>query len=336
MNGSIVVAGYADVDIIKTIDSFPDRHGLVSVLDIRRALGGAACNCTLDLARLDPALTVRPLAVIGDDEYGAYVFSEYQKYQNIDTSLVKRAGRTAFTDVLDEQSTRVRTFLVFRGANATFDVDTVDVVALRDCAVFHIGYICLLDALDRPDPAYGTRMARLLKKVQDAGILTSVDAIFDSTGRHKTLMPAAMRYADIMCVNEHEAGATFGVRLRDEGDALREDLIPGVLRAFRENGCRKWAVVHAPESAWGIDEAGEIVRVPGAILPEGFIKGTVGSGDAFVSGLLLGARGGLELSSAMEDGIAAAVTSLTEPGASDGVRPIPEARALLKTLARRS
>jgi sugar/nucleoside kinase (ribokinase family) len=335
MNGAIVVAGYADVDIIKTIDSFPDRHGLVSVLDIKRALGGSACNCTLDLARLDPALTVRPLAVVGGDEYGAYIFSEYEKFANIDTSLVVRKGRTAFTDVLDEETTRVRTFLVFRGANASFDVDTVDVSKLN-CDVFHIGYICLLDALDRPDPEFGTRMARLLKKVRDAGILTSVDAIYDSTGRHKTLMPAAMKYADIMCVNEHEAGATFGVRLRGEDDALREDLIPGVLREFRKSGCRKWAVVHAPESAWGIDEAGEIVRVPGAILPEGFIKGTVGSGDAFVSGLLLGARAGMPLSSAMEDGIAAAVTSLTEPGASDGVRPMPEARALLKTLARRN
>ncbi len=336
MNGSIVVAGYADVDILKTIDNFPDRHGLVSVLDIGRALGGAACNCTLDLARLDPTLPVRPLALVGDDEYGAYLFSEYEKFKNIDTSLVQRAGRTAFTDVLDEAKTRVRTFLVFRGANASFDVDTVDVKALGGCDVFHIGYICLLDALDAPDPAYGTRMARLLKKVRDAGILTSVDAIYDSTGRHETLMPAAMKYADIMCVNEHEAGATFGVRLRGTDDALREDLIPGVLRRFRENGCRKWAVIHAPESAWGIDEAGAIVRVPGAILPEGFIKGSVGSGDAFVSGLLLGARAGLPLAVAMEDGIAAAVTSLTAPGASDGVLPIGEARALLKTLERRS
>ncbi len=336
MNGSIVVAGYADVDIIKTIDNFPDRHGLVSVLDIKRALGGAACNCTLDLARLDPALTVRPLAVVGDDEYGAFVFSEYEKCKNIDTSLIVRAGRTAFTDVLDEAKTRVRTFLVFRGANATFDVDTVDVTALADCAVFHIGYICLLDALDQLDPEYGTRMARLLKKVQDAGIMTSVDAIYDSTGRHETLMPAAMKYADIMCVNEHEAGATFGVHLRGKDDQLREDLLPGVLREFRKNGCRKWAVIHAPESAWGIDESNEIVRVPGALLPEGFIKGAVGSGDAFVSGLLLGARAGIPLAAAMEDGIAAAITSLTAPGASDGVLPIPEARALLKTLARRS
>jgi len=104
------------------------------------------------------------------------------------------------------------------------------------------------------------------------------------------------------------------------------------LRKFRENGVAKWAVIHAPEIAVGIDESDNIVFVPGVKLPAGFIKGTVGAGDAFVSGLLLGARDGLRLSDAIEDGIAAAVTSLSQPGASDGILPMPEARALLKKL----
>ena len=82
----------------------------------------------------------------------------------------------------------------------------------------------------------------------------------------------------------------------------------------------------------GIDENDQPVFVPGVKLPEGFIKGTVGAGDAFVSGLLLGARDGRSLSDAIEDGIAAAVTSLSEAGASEGVRPLSEARALLETL----
>ncbi|MGI6239856.1 MAG: carbohydrate kinase family protein [Christensenellales bacterium] len=333
MKGAIVTAGYATVDIIKTIETFPDRHGLVRILGTQRALGGAACNCALDLARLAPALTVKPLAVVGEDEYGAAVFDAFGKCKNIDTSLMVRAGSTAFTDVLDEADTRVRTFLVYRGANELFDVDTVDVETL-DCDIFHIGYICLLPALDQLDPEYGTRMARLLRKVQRAGILTSVDAVFDSSGRHKTLIPAAMRYTDILSVNEHEAGAACGIALRGADDALLEDRIPEVLRQFRAWGVKKWAVIHAPECAWGIDESGAVMRVPGAKLPEGFIKGSVGSGDAFVSGLLLGAHAARPLADAMEDGIAAAVTSLTAPGASDGIRPLDQARALLKTLER--
>ena len=331
MKPSIVAAGFADVDIIKTIETFPERHGLVSITNITRALGGAAFNCGLDLARLAPDTTIKPLAIYGDDEYGAYVDEQLGMYPNIDMSLMQRGGNTGFTDVLDEAGTSVRTFLAYRGANAKFDVDTVDVDSL-DCGVFHIGYICLLDALDREDEKYGTRMARLLHKVQKAGILTSVDAITDSTGRHRRLMPPAMRYADVMCVNEHEAGAAFDMQLRLPDGGVDIDAMEKAVRKFRENGVAKWAVIHAPECAVGIDENDQVSFVPGAKLPEGFIKGTVGAGDAFVSGLLLGARDGLKLVDAINDGIAAAVTSLSQPGASDGVLPMPEAREMLRKL----
>lgn len=324
MSGSIVAAGYADVDIINTIESFPERHGLATVKALSRALGGAALNCACDLAMLDRSLTVKPLAMIGDDEYGRYVVDRLGEHPNIDLSQMRRGGSTAFTNVLDEEHTRVRTFLVYRGANALFDIDTVDPSAL-DCDIFHIGYVCLLDSLDKPDRDYSSRMARLLKNVRDAGVMTSVDAVFDSTGRHKYLMPAAMKYADIMCVNEHEAGAAFSTELTDENGALIEEKVPGLLVKMKKEGVRKWAVIHAPSCAYGIDENGDIARVESPSLPDGFIKGTVGAGDAFASGLLIAAHRRLNLLQAMEYGTAAALVSLTEAGASDGIKPIEEA-----------
>ena len=331
MKSSIVSAGYAGIDIIKTIEAFPERHGLVSITNISMALGGAVCNCGVDMAKLSPETIIKPMAMYGDDQYGSYMMEELNKLPNMDTSLMIRDKTTGFTDVLDEAETKVRTFLVHRGSNSLFDVDTVDVDAL-DCGIFHIGYICLMTALDSPDDRYGSRMARLLHKVQRSGILTSVDAVTDATGRHRTLMPAAMKYADIMCVNEHEAGAAFGVELRKSDGTLDEDGMLSVLRKFREHGVAKWAVIHAPECAMGLDENSQPVFVPGVKLPEGYIKGTVGAGDAFVSGLLLGAKDGLKLYDAINDGIAAAVTSLSEAGASDGVTTMAEARARLKAL----
>lgn len=331
MAGSIVAAGYADLDIINTIESFPERHGLATVKSISRALGGAAMNCGCDLAMLDPSLTIKPLAVIGDDEYGGYILRRLSEHKNMDLSFLLTGGSTAFTNVLDEEDTRVRTFLVYRGANALFDVDSVDPEKLG-CSIFHIGYVCLLDALDMPDNEYGSRMARLLKKVRDAGILTSVDAVFDSTGRHRYLMPAAMKQADIMCVNEHEAGAAFDIPLTDEIGGLIEEAVPQVLIKMKKEGVKKWAVIHAPSCAYGIDENGDIARLESPVLPSGFIKGTVGAGDAFVSGLLIAANRGLNLPQAMEYGTAAALTSLTSPGASDGIRPIEAALELYRSL----
>ena len=331
----IVVAGYAGLDLIKTIRNFPIRHGLVEMTNLSRALGGAVCNCGLDMARLEPDTTVYLLAVVGRDANGEEMLTRLAEQPNIDLTLIRREGETGFTDVLDEAETRVRTFICFRGANQLLSEEMIDPSALN-CDVFHIGYILLLNALDAPDEDYGTKMARLLHKVQAAGIATSVDVVTDDSGLHKKLVPPALRYTDYLTINEHEAAATCGIPLRDDEDHLLAQNMESALRALKAMGVRRWVCVHAPEGAFGLDENGDYIPVPGAKLPEGFIKGTVGAGDAFVSGLLLAARRGCPMREAMEDGIAAAVCSLTDAGASDGVRPIAEARALLATLPRQA
>lgn len=335
MKKGVVVAGYADLDLIKTIATFPNRHGLVETVNISEALGGAACSCSLDMALLEPETTVYPLAVVGNDAYGEEIIRRLSVPENIDLSLMRREGRTAFTDVLDEADTRVRTFLCFRGANKLLSEESIDPKEFEGCDLFHIGYILLLDALDDVDPEYGTRMARLLKKIQEAGVATSVDVVTESSDRHKRLVPPALKYTDYLTINEHEAAATCGIPLRDEADNLILANMESALRALRAMGVKKWVCVHAPEGAFGLDENDNYIVVPGAALPEGFIKGTVGAGDAFVSALLLAARRGEDMKTAMEDGIAAAVCSLTHAGASDGVRPVAQARALLATLNRR-
>lgn len=101
-------------------------------------------------------------------------------------------------------------------------------------------------------------------------------------------------------------------------------------------GVQRWAVIHAPEGGFGIDEAGNYVEVPSLLLPKGFIVGTVGAGDAFCAGALLGAHNGETLRQAIEDGIAAAACSLSAAGASEGVVPLAEARALAATLPRQT
>ncbi len=98
-------------------------------------------------------------------------------------------------------------------------------------------------------------------------------------------------------------------------------------------GVRRWAVIHAPEGGFGIDEVGGYVEIPSLSLPDGFIAGTVGAGDAFCAGVLLGAHDGESLSDAIEDGVAAAACSLRSAGAS-GASCRFRARALAATLPR--
>lgn len=41
--------------------------------------------------------------------------------------------------------------------------------------IFHLGYLLLLDSLDKPDDTFGTRSARLLAQMRDNGFETSLD-----------------------------------------------------------------------------------------------------------------------------------------------------------------
>ena len=335
MKKSIAVAGNIILDVLKPLSGFPVRHELVKVLEKSFSLGGAVSNVARDLARLDPSLTVEAVGVIGQDGEGDLIVRELSAYKNIDLTHVKREGQTSFTDVLYEPETKARTFLVFGGAGDKFDVEDVPLDKLN-CSILHAGYILLLHALDAPDPEYGTRMARLLHDAQARGILTSVDVVSEVGDRYRTLVPPALRYTDYFIVNEIEAGKTVGVPLRGKDEALLIDRIPEVLMKLKALGVRRWAVIHAPEGGFGIDETGKLVEIPSLLLPKGFIAGTVGAGDAFCAGVLLGAHNGETLNQAIEDGVAAAACSLRSAGASEGVVPLEETRALASSLPRQN
>ncbi len=335
MQNGIVVAGYIGVDVLKEVSGFPQAHDLCAVKSVDVTLGGLVSNCGRSLALLDPELPVKTCGLIGTDGYGDEVLKQLGKYKNIDTSLLSREGQTAFSDVLSNIHTRERAFLTFMGASAKFSERHVPVDAL-DCKIFHAGYILLLDALDERDEEYGTRMARLMKHVQERGILTSVDVITDATGRHKEMMPPAMKYADILCINEHEGAAATGIPLRGEDGALLMENMPKVLRRFKEMGVRRWAAIHAPEVGCGLDENDKYHIVPGAVVPKSFIGGTVGAGDAFTSGLLLGAYRDQPMDVALEYAIASAVSSLSKADASEGVLPLQDALKQLRTFKRQA
>ena len=198
--------------------------------------------------------------------------------------------------------------------------------------MLHIGYILLLDALDTEDSEYGTKMARLLHTAQSRGIKTSIDVVSESGNRFQKLVCPAMRYTDYCVINEVEAEAVTGIPLRNEdGQVIKENFIQA-LRAMKDLGVSTWAVIHCPEVGAGLDENNNYVEIPSLKLPAGYIKGSVGAGDAFCSGVLYAAWSGQDLKSAIELGTASAACSLSEPGATEGLRSEKEIRALYDAL----
>lgn len=327
----IAVAGNMIVDVLYPILGNPKPGELTTITDgISRSTGGALCNVIVDLAKLDPAVPLTALGRVGTDPEGDYILEKLNAHANIDTSRVRREGLTSFTAVMADTIGKQRTFFHYRGANARFCEKDVDWETLN-VAILHIGYLLLLDALDEPDAIYGTKMARLLHTAQGKGIKTSIDVVSEAGDRFCRIVPPALNYTDYCVINELEAQASTGVPLRngETGELLRENL-PKALQKLKALGVSTWAVIHCPEGGFGLDTRGEYVAVESLPLPREQIKGTVGAGDAFCAGVLCGAYRGWSLPEAIELGSAAAACSLSESGATEGMRTVDESMELYR------
>ena len=330
MSRGICVAGNMIVDNLYPTNGWPNRGELVHILDgMSQSTGGVACNTTKTLARLDPQMPIYAMGRIGTDAHGDYNLRDLTEHANVDVSNILRDGTSAFTLALSDVKSKERTFFTYLGANGRFCEEDIDWNRL-DCDILHIGYILLLDALDREDPEYGTRMARLLHSAQQRGIRTSIDVVSEASDRFRRLVPPALKYADYCVINEIEAGETTGISLRDpDGRLLRENMLPA-LKRMKEMGVSTWTVIHSPEGAFGLDEENNYVALDSLKLPDGFIKATVGAGDAFCAGVLCGAEHGDRLEDAIALGIAAASASLSDESATGGVGTVAEVMELYR------
>jgi len=334
MRKGICCAGNMIVDITYPTEGWPNQGELVHIHDgIARTTGGAVCNVAVDLAKLDPELPVFAMGRIGADAEGDLILKTMVA-NGIDTSCIIQEGISAFTLVMSDMRSKQRTFFTYLGANGLFseaDIDWDKVTA----NIFHIGYILLLNALDQPDAEYGSKMARLLHAAQAHGLKTSIDVVSEASDRFARLVPPAMKYTDYCIINEYEAEMTTGVKLRGEAGELIEANLPAALQAMKDMGVSTWAVIHCPEGGFGLDERGRFVRMGSLVLPEGYIKGSVGAGDAFCAGVLYGAEKGWTLERAIDLGIASAAASLSAAGATEGMCSQAEAMKLFEKYERR-
>jgi sugar/nucleoside kinase (ribokinase family) len=86
-----------------------------------------------------------------------------------------------------------------------------------------------------------------------------------------------------------------------------------------------------PEVAVGLDiEADTYSEIKTCELPDGFICSSVGAGDAFACGLLLGAYHGLPLPEAIEQANTVAAQSLAGDSAAAALKTLPEVLAAMK------
>ena len=323
---TISFCGSVIVDSLKVIPSWPEKGMLVPISAMSRAVGGCVCNDSIDLKTLDPSIVVKAVGNVGADETGAFAIRTMES-KGIDCSGIRKIddAPTTFTDVMSLSTTGERTFFNMHGADSRLTPDDIDVAKL-DCDIFHLGYLLLLDGMDAPDAEYGTQAARLLAKVQAAGIRTAIDIVSEQSERFSRIVRPALRYCDYAVVNEIEASVATGAK----SDDLRA-LCEGLMKL----GVRRQAVVHCPARSASLDDRGAYCEVPSLNLPREWIKGTCGAGDAFCSGMMYAFLNGLSADEGMRLASCAAAANLAALDTTSGAMPLADTLELERRFGRK-
>lgn len=316
----ITLAGNILVDYVKMVEKFPDMGMLATIVSESLAVGGAVPNTGIDVKRLDKNLPVHVYGKVGDDDKGRYVVSVMEK-EGLDVSGVKitKTAPTSYSDVITVKGTGERTFFHNRGANAEFCPDDVDLKSVKG-KILHVGYLMLLDSFDKLDENGNTPMAGFLKRAREEGIKTSIDLVSESSGNFNKVAKAALPYCDYVIINEIEAGQIAGISPRDDKDNLIDENVEKILKKLFDMGVKEKVIVHCPEKGFALDKNGKYTAVASIKLPKGFIKGSVGAGDAFCAGSLYGIYNGYSDEELLAFANLVAINCLSAPDSISGVR----------------
>ena len=333
----ITLAGNILVDNVKTITAWPKKGMLVPITAVKRAPGGAVPNSGIDLKVLDPSVEVAAVGKVGADDAGDFA-TAFMQERGLDVSGIQRVEGvpTSFTDVMTLAETGERTFFNMHGADSQLVPDDIDPAALGGSRIFHLGYLLLLDGLDAEDAEYGTKAARLLAKVQAAGIKTSLDIVSEQSDRFARIVRPSLKHCDYVVINEVEGSCATGLPATGADGKPSVDGLRRICEALFGLGVREQVVVHCPDLSVSLDRAGGFVAVPSLELPKGWIKGSVGAGDAFCAGMLYSFLKGMSAEEGMRLASCAAAMNLAATDSVSGAKPLNETLALDSRFARRS
>ena len=330
IRSGLLAGGNWIMDQVKMIDVYPQPEQLANIRSQSQGTGGAPFNVLVDLARSGTPFPLYAAGLVGRDPLGKEIL-EICRHYKIDVRHLGATPKapTSYTDVMTELGSGRRTFFHARGANALWDGADLDFQKLN-VRIFHLGYLLLLDALDKPDARLGTQAARLLARAQAAGVRTSVDVVSEDSDRFARIVNPALKHVDYCILNEIEAGKTTGFKIRLPDGKLDTVALRHAAGALLQQGVRELVVVHFPEGAFARTRKGDDFWQPALKLPPKYSAGTAGAGDAFCAGVLYGLHESWDLQRCLLTGVCIAAASLADATCTTGVKALNTSLALAR------
>jgi sugar/nucleoside kinase (ribokinase family) len=262
--------------------------------------GGCALNTASALAKL--GLRAAVAGKVGQDALGDFLLDLLRERGVGTDGVLRDPGAPTSATVVLVDSRGERTFLHLPGANGALRADELDAELLFSGRALHVAGALAMPALD------GEPTARILREARARGLLTSLDTVFDATGRWARVLPS-LPLLDLFTPGLGEARALTG-----------EDEPPRIAAWLRDRGVRELALTMGADGCYAAGEGFEGFLDP---VPVKAVDGT-GSGDAFAAGLLCGKLSGWPFERAARFANAVGALAATAVGATEGVRGTEE------------
>lgn len=307
------------MDHVRMINKWPAEQTLADISHEEFSGGGLAHNLVMDIARFDLGIPLEAVGFVGSDDDGRRILEECAQ-RGIDTThlLTTEDAPTSYTEVMTVQETGKRTFFHSRGANVLVNYETVPFRSIK-AKIAALGYLLLMDGIDAPDPDFGTVAAKILHGLQEQGILTCIDTVSEDSDRLSQIVPPALKYTDYVILNEFESGKITGHTILD-GDTLDSDALRASAKNLQAMGSPRLIVIHMHIGAYALKADGEELFQPSLDLPDNYIIGGAGAGDAFFNSILCGLHENWPLEDSLKFGTAAAAACMSHPTCTEGVR----------------
>ncbi len=320
----VICAGNWIVDMVHDIETWPNENDLTRIHAETVGVGGGAANVITALARLNTGLPLIPVGAIGADDLAKVITGHcHDLGLPMDYLVNKPFSSTAVTHVMSVPG-HSRTFFYHGGANDCLEAADFpdELFQASQARVFYLGYLLLLGSLDRIDVDGVSDAAKLLARARQSGMLTCVDLVSSDQPDAPTVIKATLPHVDYLIANEIEAARATATSTIDHAGRATRDGLFAASSALLRDGVQRAVILHTPTLTLWHERDAEPVWVKPEPVPPDEIISTVGAGDAFCAGVLLGLHDGWDPKRALELGNLIAKASLAGRTATDAIAPL--------------
>lgn len=316
----IVTGGTWCVDRNRLLPSWPREDAACEILSDESHGGGSGCNLAIDIRKLDPAMPVETIGLVGDDREGHFLFEQADLHGigRVQLAMTPDAV-THFADAYTSRGSGRRTHIFFAGASGLLTPDHFDMAATTG-RILHLG---LPGAHRRMDAAWGedaNGWVTVLRRAREAGLQTNLELASIEAGRLAPLVLPCLPHLDLLVVNDTEIGLIAGQTTVEDA---RTDVAACIeaARLTLSRGAMRVVVVHFPLGAVAVTREGAVLAQPSVAIPASEVAGSNGAGDAFAAGFLYGHHEGWPVQRSLQLAHASAATSLRHLSTTGALEP---------------